>query len=94
MNRFLCLVNTINGIRSSFILLGTSANIPAGCGRMRMDTPISTAVKTNSFPAEKEGFVCIFCKAENYGVAAVETGGNQLSTGHLNLSFKSLILAR
>ena len=46
------------------------------------------------FFAEKEGFVCIFCKAENYGVAAVETGGNQLSAGQLNLSFKSLLLAK
>jgi len=42
--------------------------------------------------AEKEGFVCIFCKAGNYGVAAVETGGNQLSTGQLNLIFKSSFL--
>ena len=46
------------------------------------------------FFAEKEGFVCIFCKAENYSVAAVETGGNQLSTGQLNLSFKSFLLAK
>ena len=46
------------------------------------------------FFAEKEGFVCIFCKAENYGVAAVETGGNQQSTGLLKLIFKSLLLAK
>jgi hypothetical protein len=32
--------------------------------------------------------------AENYGVAAVETGGNQLSIGQLKLIFNSLLPAK
>ena len=43
--------------------------------------------------AEMEGFDLHFLpsREENYGVAAVETGGKQMSTGHLHLDgFKSL----
>jgi len=38
------------------------------------------------------GLAYIFTFGENYRVAAVETGGKQMSTGHLHLDgFKSLI---
>ena len=40
------------------------------------------------------GFVCIFACGENYGVAAVETGGKQMSTGHLYFIFESHYLQR
>ena len=41
--------------------------------------------------------VCIFsrCSAgENYGVAAVETGGKQLSTGQLHFIFESATMQK
>jgi len=40
--------------------------------------------------ANEAGLDCIFAFGKNYGVAAVGTGGKQMSTGHLQLvGFKS-----
>ena len=36
------------------------------------------------FRVRRTGLVCIFAFGENYGVAAVETGGKQQSTGLLH----------
>ena len=75
-----------------FMMRKTASNCAANSAGRQMQYPYTSAKNKKAHPngcaflflVGEAGLDCIFTFGENYRVAAVETGGKQMSTGHLH----------